>query len=94
MAKKTPLDIQGIDKAIEHVLNDMQGMDADDPKFAAAVQQLKILVKIRNPKTEPFLTPAQWFPPAMNLLGLGLILAADQVKVLSKNALSFLMKNR
>ena len=97
MARTPQIDISGIDKAIEHVLNDMQALDADDPKFAAMVGQLSALTKIRNQllkKKKPALTVAQWLPPAANLLGLVTIMSFEKVTLLSKNALSYLMRNR
>lgn len=94
MAKKTPNEPVGIDKAIARLFEDMEGVDADSPEYAKMMKMQIKLHKMKILKKEPFLTPAQWLPVAGNLLGILIVTNFERANVLTSKAMSLIIKSR
>jgi len=94
VAKKTPNEPVGIDKAIARLFDDMEGVDADSAEYAKMMKMQIKLHKMKIQKKEPFLTPAQWLPIVGNLAGILIVTNFERANVLTSKAMSLLIKSR
>jgi len=94
VAKKTPVEPTGIDKAIAMILDDMQGVESDSKEYAIMLKHLGKLQKMKILKKEPFLTPAQWLPVVGNLAGILIVTNFERANVLTSKAMSLIIKSR
>jgi hypothetical protein len=89
---KKPHDV-ALDEAISDILTELNGLNADDEKYAAASDQLVKLMKLKNditPSWRP--SPDALVGAASSVLGIILILHYEKLGVITSKALSFVGK--
>lgn len=93
MFKKKNTDPDGLQKAIDSVLNEMDGVSADSDEYAKMVDQLTKLytIKDRNPNR---ISADALATIAANLAGILLIINHERAHVVTTKALGFVSKLR
>ena len=83
-----------LEEEIEVVLDHIKDLTPGTEDYAAALNNLEALYKIRNVKMEIRVKPETVLMVAGNLLGIVLILNHEKANVISTKALGFIMKGR
>ena len=83
-----------LEEEIEVVLDHIKDLKPGTEDYAAALNNLEALYKIRNVKMEIRVKPETVLMVAGNLLGIVLILNHEKANVISTKALGFIMKGR
>lgn len=84
-----------VDDAIDQVLSEMAGYDADTEPYARLVDQLDKLYKIKSSeKDQDRVSKDTLVAVGANLLGIALILGYERAHVVASKALSFVLKTR
>lgn len=82
-----------LDEAISDILKELNGLNADDPRYAAASDQLVKLMKLKkeiNPSWRP--SPDALVGAIGSVLGIVLILHYEKLGVITSKALGFVGK--
>lgn len=92
MFTKKPKTQSGLEIAIDTVLSEMQGYEADADEYAAMVDQLDKLYKLKEIDKPERVSKETLALIAANLLGIILILGHEQTNVVTSKALNFVFK--
>lgn len=91
---KTKTKKTGLEKAIDSVLAEMQGITADQDRFSKMVDQLDKLYKMKSYEKDNRVSLDALVAVAGNFVGIVLILGFERVHVVTSKALGFVLKSR
>lgn len=88
--KKTKKEKTGLEQAIDDILFEMKGKDADSDEFAAMVARLDTLYKLKEIDKPKRVSADTLATITGNLVGIALIVGYERSNVMTSKALSFL----
>lgn len=91
---KRPDEESGLEKAIDEVLREMASRASDSDEYAAMVDQLTKLYKLKEIDIPQRVSPDTLAIVIGNLAGIILIVGYERANVVTSKALSFLLKLR
>lgn len=94
MFKKNQTEKSGLDIAIDQILSEMQGYTAESDEYAAMVDQLDKLYKMKTADKPSELSKDTLAIVAGNLVAVIVIIAYEQHHVMMTKAMNFLVKFR
>lgn len=84
-----------LDIAIDNLVSELAGYDANSEEYTAAAANLKVLVEAKALEPKPNVVSADTIAViAGNLLGIVMILGFEKANVITSKSLGFVMKPR
>lgn len=90
----TSRDDDDLDKEIRRVLSDMSDTDSNTDEYKAMVTNLRILMETREGQQPRRVSPDTVLIVAANLIGILAVLEFEDNHVITRKALSFVLKPR
>ena len=90
----TSRDDDDLDKEIRRVLSDMSDTDSNTDEYKAMATNLRILMEIREGQQPRRVSPDTVLIVAANLIGILAVLEFEDNHVITRKALSFVLKPR
>jgi hypothetical protein len=92
MINQTPPEKTGLEKAIDSVLQEMDGVNADSEEFEKMTDQLVKLHAMKTAESRPRISPDVKATIAANLAGILVIVGHERTHIVTSKALSFIKK--
>jgi len=92
MTTQQPSDKTGLEKAIDNVLHEMDGVTADSDEFAKMNDQLVKLHAMKTNESRPRISPDTLATITANLAGILIIVGHERAHIVTSKALGFVRK--
>jgi hypothetical protein len=92
MFNQIPPEKTGLEKAIDGVLSEMDGVSADSDEFEKMTDQLVKLHAMKTQESRPRISPDVKATIAANLAGILVIVGHERTHIVTSKALGFIKK--
>lgn len=83
-----------LDREIDHAYERLKNLDPADEEYAKIVTNLQKLNEMKQSKKAYGVSNETWVKIGANLLGIGMILHAEETKIVTSKAINFVLKGR
>lgn len=92
MTTTQPTEKPGLDKIIDDLLREMEGVNGDSPEYDKMSDQLVKLMKLKSEVGRKRISPDTWAGIMANLAGILIIVGYERAHIVTSKALPFIRR--